>query len=123
MARIEFSRKTKRDAFARAEGRCEWKDADGERCNVRLYPGNVEYDHALSAELGGDASLGNCQVLCKTHHRAFKTPQDLKTIAKSNRIRDKHTGAMKKRGRPIPGSRGSGIRKPMNGPAYRDPSW
>lgn len=124
--RSEFPRKTLREAFARAEGRCEWKwtgdNGEVQRCNLKLYPGNLEYDHIVSCEMGGDNSLENCQALCKTHHR-WKTKGDMKTIAKARRVSDRHIGIKVRKGRPIPGSRGSGLRKKMSGVVVHDPKW
>lgn len=97
MSRKEFSRKTRVQAFARCGGRCE-------KCSAHLKVGEGEYDHVLPAELGGDASLENCQVICRACHKA-KTAGDIRAIRKSDRMRDKHTGAFKRaprlRGRPF----------------------
>ena len=94
MPRKEFSKKVKVAAFQRSGGRCE-------ACTARLGPGNVEYDHIIPTELGGPATLDNCQVLCKSCHRGKTSTQDVPTIAKSNRIRAKHIGAAKRKGRPL----------------------
>lgn len=113
--RAEFSKKVLRDAYARAEGRCEWMfDNHGEkqRCNIKLYPGNQEADHIVPCEMTGDNSLENCQWLCKTHHR-LKTNNDLKTISKARRVSDRHLGIRKRKGRPMPGTKASGWKKKM----------
>lgn len=90
MARVEFPRKVRNQAFARANGRCENK-----RCGAILKPGEGEYDHILPAELGGDASVANCMLICRPCHKA-KTAQDIKRIRKSDRQRDKHRGTFKR---------------------------
>lgn len=87
--RLEFSAKTKLAAFQRANGHCE-------QCTARLAPGNVEYDHRIACELGGDNSPENCVVLCKTCHRA-KTRGDAGAIAKAKRRERKAAGIRKPR--------------------------
>lgn len=94
MPRPEFTRKTKAAAFLRCNGLCE-----GKGCGARLKAGEAEYDHVLPAELGGDASLGNCQVLCRPCHKG-KTAADVGRIRKADRQRDRASGAL--RGKPFP---------------------
>lgn len=91
MARLEFSRKVRNQVFDRANGRCENK-----RCGAILKPGEGEYDHILPAELGGDASVANCMLICRPCHKA-KTAQDIKRIRKSDRQRDKARGTFKRK--------------------------
>jgi 5-methylcytosine-specific restriction enzyme A len=90
MARREFSRKTRAQAFERAKGFCE-----GTGCGARLKPGEAQFDHILPAELGGEPALTNCQVLCHPCHKA-KTADDIRRIRKGDRQRDRETGAMPK---------------------------
>ena len=91
--RKEFSRNVKAQAIARAAGHCE-------RCSAALKPGEAECDHVLPAALGGEPTLANCMVLCKTCHRGpeGKTTQDVRRIRKADRARDRHTGAIKPKG-------------------------
>lgn len=119
----DFTKATKRDAFVRADGRCEGKLPNGERCNVRLRSGEAEYDHIIAEWLTRDNSLENCQVLCKPCHKHKTKKKDVPMIAKVKRQRDREQGIEKRKSRPIPGSKGSGIRKPFNAPAYKDPNW
>lgn len=90
MTRAEFSAKTKEQAFARAGGQCE-------NCGVKLFPGNIDYDHRIPCEQGGGNDLGNCQVLCVNCHRGAggKTSQDAKTRARARKARRSHIGAKK----------------------------
>ena len=92
MARIEFSGKTRDQAFARSCGRCEWREA-GIRCDAILTGGNVEYDHVLPLALGGESTLANCEALCKTHHSIKTVTGDIPRIAKANRQRRGFIGA------------------------------
>jgi len=84
--RKEFSRKVRRQAIERAAGHCE-------KCGAPL-KGRAEVDHIVASELGGGADLDNAQVLCKACHSP-KTRSDVRTIRKSDRQRDKNTGAIR----------------------------
>lgn len=88
--RQEFSAKVKVAAFDRAKGRCEC-------CTARLGVGNVEYDHQIPCELGGDASETNCVVLCKTCHRSKTSKNDIPRIAKAKRQKRYAAGVRKPR--------------------------
>lgn len=83
--RLEFTAKTKALAFSRAKGCCE-------ECGAKLGPGNVEYDHDTPCALGGDNSLENCVVRCKTCHKLKTGTQDIPHIAKAKRRERKHIG-------------------------------
>ena len=87
MTRTEFNRKTRRQAIDRAKGACQ-------KCGAILKPGEAEVDHIIPSEMGGEATVANAQVLCSVCHRA-KTTQDVRRIRKSDRARDKSSGAIK----------------------------
>jgi len=89
MARREFPRKVRRQAIERAGGNCENKS-----CGAVLKTGEAEVDHILPCELGGEPILTNAQVLCKTCHKA-KTAKDVRRVRKSDRQRDKDSGAIR----------------------------
>jgi len=89
MSRREFSRKIRREAIARANGHCENKI-----CGAVLKTGEAEVDHILPCELGGEPTLANAQVICKPCHKA-KTGNDVRRIRKSDRSRDKNSGAIR----------------------------
>ncbi len=111
--RQEFSRKTKAEAFARAKGKCE-------SCSVKIRPGvGPEYDHIIPDAVDGGNDLSNCKVLCFNCHGAKTAKSDVPEIARTKRVRDKHIGAFVKSGRPMPGSKASGIKKKMNGQVER----
>lgn len=124
MPRREFSAATKRAAWERADGRCEGltfgdlNGFDGIRCGAPLDHGNFHYDHIDPDWYSKDSELENCQVLCRQCHLA-KTNVDVKHIAKSKRIIDKRIKARKPKGRPLPGTRASGIRKRFDGTVER----
>lgn len=111
MSRLEFSAKTKAQAFVRAAGQCEGV-VDGQRCAAKLTPGKFAYDHVVADGLRKDNSLDNCAVLCVACH-AEKTPDDVRAIAKAKRIERKHNGIRKRS--TFPCSRDSRWRKKING--------
>lgn len=81
MTRREFSRKVKRDAATRANGRCEC-------CGKRLAFAEFHYDHDLPDFLGGEPTLENCRVLCIVYHKAKTRAADTPRIVKSRGQRD-----------------------------------
>ena len=105
MKRAEFSKRTRLEAFERANGYCE-------QCGIKLKAGNHEYHH--SSFDSSDNSLSNCVVLCSEHHSAI-TRERAPLLAKSNRIRERIAGINRVSGRPLPGTRRSGIRRRFNG--------
>lgn len=96
MARREFPAKVRVAAFERAKGCCE-------KCGVHLTAGKIDYDHILADWLGGEPTLENCAVLCRSCHRGAggKTAEDAKVIAKVKRVRARHIGAKPPSRRPI----------------------
>lgn len=111
MTRREFSSKVKLAAFDLAGGQCS-------KCTAKLAPGNVRYDHRVPDALGGEPTLSNCQVLCRSCHDAKTAREDVPVIAKSKRIRQKHAGA-RVSPRPMPGSRASKWKRKMDGTTVR----
>ena len=91
--RREFSRKVMSQAFDRSGGHCEI-------CTAKLYPGKFAYDHILPDQMGGEPTLENCQVICTNCHSAKTFGEDIQTIRKSDRVRDKFRGA-KRSSRPL----------------------
>lgn len=85
-ASVEFPRKVKAAAFARANGHCE-------ACGLKFKAG-AEYDHVLPAALGGEPTLANCRAICQPCHKA-KTAEDVGRVRKADRQRDRSSGANK----------------------------
>lgn len=110
MARAEFSRRTKLEAFNRASGHCE-------TCGCKILSG-AEYDHRIPDMVDGGNDVENCRVLCARCHR-LKTKADRPEIDKTRRILKKRAGLRKPKGRPLPGTKASGWRKRMNGTVER----
>ena len=87
MARAEFSRKVRAQIIARADGKCE-------ACGGVLKPGEGDVDHVLPDALGGKPEAANGRLICKVCHKA-KTATDVGRIRKADRMRDRHSGAIK----------------------------
>ncbi|WP_415279266.1 HNH endonuclease signature motif containing protein [Brucella sp. BZ] len=102
MARLEFSKKTKRDALERSQMRCEASGPlygleEGQRCSIPLSNG-VEFDHELAASNGGDNSIENCKAVCLRCHRWKTTQLDTPRAAKTKRQSDKAKGIVRPKG-------------------------
>lgn len=118
MSRREFTKAVQRIALARADERCEGTLADGGRCPCALQAGRFHYDHIVPAALTDDASLENCQVLCRPCHAA-KTVVDLGVIARVRRVRDRHAGIIAPHRRSLPGGRASPYKRLIGGGVVR----
>ena len=106
--RLEFSPKTKTEAFRLANGRCR-------HCLVKLSVGNVRYDHHVAAKLGGDNSLSNCQVLCRNCHDQKTAKVDVPAIAKTKRVHRKNIGAGSGRKQKVGGWLSTKFRRKVDG--------
>ena len=123
MPRREFAKPTKRAALKRSGKLCEatgplYGLEEGQRCNVSLADG-VEFDHIDLDANSKDNSLENCAAVCPACHRFKTANHDIPKAAKTLRQQDKNLGIRKPKGRPLPGTRASGIRKRMNGTVER----
>ena len=88
------------------------------RCNAPVDLGGFHYDHIVPTWMSDDCGVENGQLLCIFCHRT-KTKQDIKNIAKVKRIQKKRAGLRKPRGRPLPGTKRSGIKRKVNGQVVR----
>lgn len=103
-----------------------WEDADGrcQGCGVTLGEGEYHYDHVKPVALGGTNDAENVQLLCFDCH-ARKTAEDIERIAKADR-QGRRSGRQRegkrkgwKPSRPMPGTKASGWKKPLNGKPER----
>jgi 5-methylcytosine-specific restriction endonuclease McrA len=114
--RHEFSRKVRRQAWERANGRCEgyiWTDGGYTRCTAPIDLGRFIYDHIDPDFISGRNDLHNCAVICFECNRA-KTARDQGAIAKVKRIRDRQIKALTSK-RPLPFGRNSRLKKKISG--------
>lgn len=99
-------------------------DNHGGRCHIsgrEIRPGDVWHcEHIKSLRAGGLNRETNLAPALVEPHKV-KSKRERKLGAKADRIRDKHISGRKAKTQPMPGSRASGWRKPMNGPAERRP--
>ena len=107
--RKEFSKQVKAQAFLRSNGQCE-------QCGAKLFAGNrsYEYDHTKEDFFGGEPTLENCKVLCRSCHNT-KTQAAAPVIAKTRRQAEKDQGIKAPSRHPIPGSRASRWKRKLNG--------
>lgn len=111
--RREFPQSVKLAAWQRSKGHCD-------SCGIKIVAGNgPNYDHRIADGLGGEPTMENCDVLCRNCHGAKTAERDVPAIAKAKRIEKRAAGAERRRSRPIPGSKASGLRKKMDGTVER----
>ena len=108
MSRREFSNYVKAQAAIRANCKCE-------ECGTRLLTGGYHYDHRIPDAMGGRPDEENCQVLCKACHGLKTTKADVPQIAKAKRRERRHYGIKPRKGRPMPGTKASGIKMKFGG--------
>lgn len=85
--RKEFQKSVRLQAWERSGGHCE-------SCGVKIRPGNgPHYDHRIPDIVGGEPTIENCQVLCRSCHGVKTATKDVPAIAKTKRIRNRHVNA------------------------------
>lgn len=93
-------------------------DKFGKRCvHCTLMVGaslKPAFDHIKALINGGENREGNLQLLCVPCHKV-KTRADVGEKRIDNRVRASHLGIKKTKGRPMPGSRASGIKMKIGG--------
>lgn len=114
LARTEFPQSIRKAAFARSckpdgQPKCE---APG--CGRMIRAGHLRFEHVQPDGLGGEPTIENCKVYCDVCADRKTFTEDNPRMAKADRVL-KATFGMKRRGRPMPGSRASGIKRKMNG--------
>ncbi len=72
----------------------------------------IIYEHVIPAGLGGEPTLDNAKADIKTE------TEDKPRMAKADRVLKAHHG-LKKKGRPMPGSKASGFKKRLDGSVVR----
>lgn len=103
MKRRDFSKPTKREAWLRADGKCEshllfLNGVPGfthipDYCDSRLGPvGNIYYEHIIPDRIGGKPTLENCAVLCRNCWKKKTAEYDQPKAAKVRRQEDMARG-------------------------------
>lgn len=124
--RLEFTARTKREAYARSNGICECHllvDVPGivrGGCGTPLTPlTGIYYEHINQAFVHDDNSLGNCAVLTRTCWTIKTRFADLPTVARVKQRIDRNIGIRRTSASPFPGSKRDRYRKKMNGQVER----
>lgn len=73
-----------------------------------------DLDHIIALAVSYDDSEDNLAPAHIDCHKS-KTREDVKSIAKSNRVRAKHQGAWRKKKSPLPAGKGSKWKKTIDG--------
>ena len=76
-----------------------------------------DLDHVVALVNGGENRESNLAPALRVAHRE-KTAEDVAIKAKDRRVRSKHLGIEKKKQK-IPGSKGTGLRKKIDGTVVR----
>lgn len=117
LTRREFSAKTKglrlKHCMRNGAPHCE---VCGIELNART---GLHYDHHDPDGLGGEPTLENCRVLCRTCHSIKTISEDQPRMAKADRTFKAYHNIKHRKGPPMPGSRASGIKKRMDGTVER----
>jgi hypothetical protein len=119
--RKEFPAAVKKAAFARC---CRNGSKPGvpqcENCGVELNRRTgMIYEHLSADGLGGQPVLENCGCFCKTCADIKTITEDAPAMVKADRVARKAFGLHKPKGRPMPGSKKSGLKKRMDGSVER----
>lgn len=115
MSRSEFSLATKKAAYVRSGGVCECGCEQPFTDHPKERP---HYDHVLADFLGGVNDLENCEVVRVACHQVKTYGHDMPKIIKARRGQKDRANLKAKKSR-IPGSKGSGLRKRMDGTVVR----
>lgn len=75
-------------------------------------------DHTIAIINGGENRENNLRTICDWCDKNVKTPADVADKSKVAKVRAKHLG-IKRKSRPLPGSRASGVRKKFSGEVTR----
>jgi hypothetical protein len=119
---VEYIAPTKRRSMSKQRRTRIFLSRNGVCClcgfQIRAHAEDWFIEHPEAINLGGsddDADLHPAHVRCKP----AKDAADAALIAERNSVIDKHCADAPRKSRPMPGSKASGWKKPMNGPAVR----
>lgn len=109
--RKPLTRKQRAELFLRQDGRCP---TCGQRLEIKGGRPVAIDEHVNPLWRGGSNDLANRELWCVPCTRP-KTKQEAVERGKSNRVRDKHIGAIDRRENTAGRWRGSNLRKKLNG--------
>ena len=84
-------------------------------CKLNIVGKRWVCDHVLALINGGENREGNLWPIHEACDKRVKTPQDVAVKAKNDAVAMRHIGIKKRKGRPMPGSRESGIKMKIGG--------
>lgn len=87
-------------------------------CKIKIMGALWETDHTQAIINGGQNRESNLRTLLAKHHKV-KTAADVREKSIVRRKRMKFLGIAPKKGRPMPGSKASGLRRRMDGTVER----
>lgn len=90
-----------------------------QECKLKISGKRWICDHDLALILGGENRESNLRPIHEACDKS-KTAKDVAIKSKNYRVRAKAAGIKLKRSRLIPGSRGSGFRKKMDGTVIKE---
>lgn len=106
--RRQLSTRARLDLFLAHKGRCA-------SCTLPIPPGKGwDIDHIIPLAIGGPDTTDNMQILCRPCHGVKTTKRDVPAIAKVERMRAKHLGAVRSR-RSMEGGRHHNFKKTLSG--------
>ncbi|MCA1452882.1 HNH endonuclease [Bradyrhizobium sp. BRP22] len=88
-------------------------------CGIKIRGRRWICDHRIALINGGENRERNLGPIHEVCDRTVKTPRDVAEKSINNRVRMKHLGITKRNGRPMPGTRASGLKKRMDGTVER----
>jgi 5-methylcytosine-specific restriction endonuclease McrA len=84
-------------------------------CTTKIRSKRWVCDHRVAICNGGANAERNLWPIHEACDRKVKTPADVAEKSINNRVLAKHLGLKKRKGRPMPGSRDSGIKMKIGG--------
>lgn len=94
--------------FDKAKGLCA-------ECKNKIIGGRWVCDHRIAIINGGENREKNLGAICDLCDRKVKTPRDVAEKALIARVKAKHLGIKRRKGRPMPGSKASGVKMKIGG--------
>ncbi|MCA1419444.1 HNH endonuclease signature motif containing protein [Bradyrhizobium sp. BRP23] len=84
-------------------------------CTVKIRAKRWTCDHRVALCNGGENRESNLWPIHEACDRSVKTPADVALRAANDKVRMRHLGIKKRKRRPMPGSRDSGIKMKIGG--------
>jgi hypothetical protein len=116
--RTEFPQSIRKAAFARSCKPDGIPKCEAPGCGKVIRAGHLIFEHVQPDGLGGEPTMENIAVYCDVCATKKTFEEDNPRMAKADRVL-KATFGMKRKGRPMPGSKASGFKKKMSGVVVR----